>query len=484
MKRLYKIYVPLLLFLGALSGYAQESQPTSLTLQQCIDYALQNSVNLQNSVVDEQIAESRVKETIGIGLPQINGSVNATANPQLQRFFGTKQRIFGFSGLDSSQYKTFFPGVKDDDVLASQNFFQLKNSLTAGVTVSQLIFNGSYLVGLKASSAYKDLAYKTTSQVKEQTIQQVTKAFYAALINHERIHLFENNISRVDSLLKNTKALNSNGFAESIDVDRIQVTLNNLQTEKSKFERLQTLSVELLKFQMNYPMDQKLEIAGDIKEITTDVILDDYLKDWNYKNRPDYQVLESNKKLQELNVKNKFAAGLPVLSANANLGYSKQATTFGNLFTSAGNFAEVNGTGPGNLYPYSSIGLTLSVPIFSGLQRSQQLQQEKLRLKKIDNSFRMVKSSIDLEIKQAVTNYQNAMQSLDSQKKNMGLAERVAKVTKIKYEQGVGSNIEVIDAESSLKESQVNYYNALYDALVARTDLDKAFGKLLPQNNN
>jgi outer membrane protein TolC len=482
MKSIYKLFFLAGSWLLTTPILAQTQAAQPFTLEQCIEYAISNSVNMQNSILDEQIATSKVRETIGIGLPQISGSVNATNNPQLQRFFGTKQRLFGFSGLDASQYPNFFPNLKDDDVLASQNFFQLKNSLMGSVTVNQLLFNGSYLVGLKASSAYKDLAVRTTTQTKEQTIVQVTKAYYAAVINKERMHLFENNISRVDSLLKNTTALNSNGFAESIDVDRIQVSLNNLVTEKTKFERLQELSIELLKFQMNYPMDQPLTLSGDITSIKVDVALDDYLKEWDYKRRPDYQVLETNRKLQELNVKNKYAAGMPVLSASANLGYSKQSTTFGNLFATAPSFAETNGIGPGKLYPYSSIGLTLSVPIFSGLQRSYQLQQEKLKLQKIDNSFKTLKSGIDLEIKQAVTNYQNSVQSLESQKKNMGLADKVARVTKIKYQQGIGSNIEVVDAESSLKEAQVNYYNALYDALVAKTDLDKAFGKLVNTN--
>ncbi|MGC4022822.1 MAG: TolC family protein [Cyclobacteriaceae bacterium] len=448
-----------------------------------MDYAVKNSINMQNYLIDEQIASSKVKETIGIGLPQISGSVNATTNPQLPRFFGTKQRMFGFSGLDQSQYPNFFPQLGDNDVLAAQNFFQLKNSLNASVTVSQLIFNGSYLVGLKASTTYKEFAAKSTQVTKEQTIELVTKSFYAVLINGERMHLFENNINRVDSLLRNTTALNQNGFAESIDVDRVQVSLNNLTTEKSKFERLQSLSIESLKSAMNYPMNQPLEVSGEISSITIDILLDDYLKDWDYKNRPDYQVLEVNRTLQNLNVRNKYASALPILSASANLGYSKQSTTFGDLFSSAKSFSEQYGIGPAKLYPYSSVGLTLSVPIFSGLQKSYQLQQEKLRLQKIDNSFKQLKTGIDLQIKLAVTNYLNSMQSLDSQKKNMGLADRVARVTKVKYQQGVGSNLEVVDAESSLKESQINYYNALYDALIAKTDLDKAFGKLLPANS-
>ena len=480
MKARYKLFLILIGITVAQATHAQTQPTAAFTLDQCIEYALKNSITLQNSVIDEQIATSRVKETIGIGLPQISGSVNATANPQLQRFFGTKQRLFGFSGLPSTDYPSFFPNLGDNDVLASQNFFQLKNSLMGSVSVNQLIFNGSYLVGLKASSAYKDFAVKTTSQNKEQAIQLVIKSFYAALINQERMKLFENNIARVDSLLRNTTALNTNGFAENIDVDRIQVSLNNLVTEKSKFERLQALSIEALKFQINYPMDQPLALVGSISEVTVDTDLDGYLKEWDYKTRPDYQVLEVNRKLQYLNVRNKYAAGMPVLSANANLGYSKQATSFGNLFGSPQNFAEVNGIGPGKLYPYSSIGLSLNVPIFSGLQRSYQLQQEKLKLQKIDNSFKSVKSGIDLEIKQAVTNYQNSMQSLNAQKRNMALAEKVARVTKIKYQQGIGSNLEVVDAESSLKEAQVNYYNALYDAIVAKTDLDKAFGRILP----
>jgi len=483
MKFYYKLFFLVGGWLLAFQLNAQSQQTQSFTLEQCIEYAIQNSVNMQNSQIDQQIANSRVKETIGIGLPQISGSVNATNNPQLPRFFGTKQRMFGFSGQDASQYPNFFPTLKDNDVVAAQNFFQLKNSLNAAVTINQLIFNGSYLVGLKASSTFKDLAVKTTQQTKEQTIELVTKAYYSALINRERMQLFQNNIARVDTLLRNTTALNKNGFAESIDVDRIQVTQNNLITEKSKFERLQTLSVELLKFQMNYPMDQPLEINGDISAISIDIVLDNYLKEWDIKNRPDYQVLEVNRKLQDLTIRNKYAAALPVLSASANLGYSKQANGFGDLFASAQNFPEQYGIGPGKLYPYSSIGVTLSVPIFSGLQRSYQLQQEKLKLQKVDNSFKLLKSNVDLQIKQAVISYQNSIQSLESQKKNMGLADKVARVTKIKYQQGIGSNLEVVDAESSLKESQVNYYNALYDALVSKVDLDKAFGKLIPTSS-
>ncbi|MFN8341321.1 MAG: TolC family protein [Cyclobacteriaceae bacterium] len=481
-----KMYAVLLLVLAGLPVDAQTVPGKTMNLEQCVQYALDNSVSAQNAVIDERIAEARVKETIGIGLPQVSGTAGALYNDKLSRFFGTKQRIFGFSGLPASDYGNFLPGLPDDAVVSGQNFFQLKAAASANLSISQLIFNGSYIVGLQASRTFKELAYKTTDQTREQVIEQVTKAFYSALINRERIHLFDANIARIDSLLRNTEALNKNGFAESIDVDRMQVTMNNLVTERAKFLKLQELSVELLKFQMNYPMEQSLVIDGEISGSVVAVDYDSYLKDWDYKNRIDYQILETNFKLQSLNIRNKYASALPAVFASANIGYSTQSTDVSGLFVTRSNISDNGAVGPDKWYPVSSYGVNVSIPIFSGLQRTYQLQQEKLRLQKIENGFRQVKSGIDLQVKQATTMYQNATEALKAQQRNMDLAIKVARVTRIKYEQGVGSNLEVVTAEAALKEAQVNYYNALFDALVAKVDLDKAFGKLLaayPENN-
>ncbi len=474
MQRLYIFILCLLL-----SGWATAQQTTTtqstFTLEQCLQYALENSNSIKNSVIDQEIAKAKVKETRGIGLPQIDGNFGINDNTKLQRFFATNTGGSGsFLGDLSS-----VPGLKVGDVVAAPNFFQLPVNSAATINISQILFNGSYLVGLQASNTFKELSLKQAVQTKEQTIDQTTKAFYSALINRERMKLFTNNINRVDSLLKNTTALNTNGFAEGIDVDRIQVSLNNLITERDKFERLQQLSIELLKFQMNYPMDQTLDVQGDLSVLNSSVDVNNYLKDWDYKNRPDYQVLETNRKLQTLTIRNKYAAGMPSLNASANFGYGTQSPTIGGLFSTNTNIEDYGTIGPDKWYGQSVIGVSLHVPIFSGLQRNYQIQQEKLNLQKIDNSFKILKSSIDLSVKQSVTTYQNSLQALESQKRNMALAEKIAKVTKIKYGQGVGSNIEVVDAESALKESQINYYSALYDVLVAKVDMDKAFGKLV-----
>lgn len=485
MKRLYTLLV--LTGLWSAAGAQQGGQ--SFTLEQCITYALENAITNKNSLIDQEIAAARVKETRGIGLPQISGDVSLQHNQKMRRFFGTyvEPPPPPAPGEEEQQSLSFFPetpGVRTGDVMSGQNFFQLKSSGDAGVTINQMLFNGSYFVGLKAANAYRDLAVKNTNQTREQTIVQVSKAYYGVLINGARMQLFDNNIGRVDSLLRSTTALNKNGFAESIDVDRIQVQLNNLKTERDKFFANQELSLYLLKFQMNYPMDQPLEVVGDLSSLQVDEnVLDQYSANWDYTVRADYQVLESNRKLQSLDLRNKYATGMPTLNAFANLGYSTQSNTIGGLFkTETDPNAEfAPGYGPDKWYSYSLFGVNLNIPLFSGLQRTYQVQQSRLALQKIENNMVALKSSADLETKQSAIAYMNAVRSLKSQQENQDLAERVARVTKIKYEQGVGSNIEVVDAENSLKQAQTNYYSALYDALVAKVDLDKAYGKFNTQ---
>ena len=472
MKRL--TYTILVLMIAPAWVNAQ-SGPT-FTLDQCITHALENTVGIKNARVDEQIAKARVKELVGIGLPQVDASVGITHNQKLPRFFGPNT-------TDSTAFSFFsnIEGANDGDIVAGRNFFQLPSSGNAALTINQLLFSSTYLVGLKAAGTYKDLAAKTTEQTEIEIIEKVMKAYYSVLVNNERITLFDNNIARVDSLLRTTRALNQNGFAEAIDVDRIQVTLNNLKSERLKFVNLQNLSMVLLKYQMNFPMEQPLSVTGDLSELkVNEKLFDEYQEGWDYKNRIEFQILDTRRRLLELDVKNMTSHSLPSLRAFANLGYSTQSPDIGGLFKTNTNISDNGLIGPDKWYSYSTFGVTLSVPIFSGLQRTYQIQQSKLELLKTQNSFTSLKQGIDLSIQQNTVTFKNAVETLKSQDENMDLAEKVARVTKIKYEQGVGSNIEVIDAESSLRESQVNYYNALFDAIVSKIDLDIAFAKIDP----
>jgi outer membrane protein len=480
MNQFYKLALVVIALIASTRAQAQQQIGTSFTLEQCIEYALINSVNVQNAQIDQQIAAAKVRETAALGLPQIDGSVSVQHNENLRRFFSTKQRAFGFSGLPASDYPNFLPGLGDNDVIASQNFFQLKSSGDAGINVNQLLFSGSYVVGLQASKAYKDLSIKAAVQTREQVIENVTKAYYSVLINRERADLFNNNISRLDSLLKNTVALNKNGFAESIDVDRIRVAYNNLKTERDNFLRFRDLSVELLKFQMNYASDQPIEVVGKIADAKVELDFAAYRDGWDYKTRSDYRVLEANQRLQALSLKNQYASALPTLAAFANLGYFTQSTDIGGVFSTSSNITDNGSVGPDKWYGYSLFGVSLSVPLFGGLQKHYKIQQERLTLKKVENGFRSLKQGIDLQTKQAAISFENAITSLRAQNENMDLASNIARITKIKYEQGVGSNLEVVDAENSLRTSQTNYYSALFDAMIAKVDLDKAYGKLIP----
>ncbi|HEY0769529.1 MAG TPA: TolC family protein, partial [Sphingobacteriaceae bacterium] len=254
MRKIY-LLVAFILASRALTLAQENQNGQSFTLEQAVEYALANNANAKNATLDERIANARVKETRGIGLPQIDASVGITHNQKLPRFFSQyNPDQQGFIDLSS------IPGIQAGDVVALQNFFQLKSAGNASLTISQILFNGSYLVGLQAANAYRDLSVKTNAQTKENIVEQVTKAYYNVLINKDRVTLFDVNIARVDSLLRTTKALNENGFAEAIDVDRIQVTANNLKAQRDNFRNLQELGLQLLKFQMNYPMDQNIDV--------------------------------------------------------------------------------------------------------------------------------------------------------------------------------------------------------------------------------
>jgi outer membrane protein len=480
MKRIiYTLWIGIALPLGA---NAQTATPTAFTLDDCIKFALENTIDVKNARVDEQIAQAKVREITGIGLPQIDGSVAIQHNQKLPRFFAQYAVAQGFGGEDENGNPNIdYPGVEPTDVVASQNFFQLPSNGNAGLTINQLLFNTTYLVGLKAAGTYRELAEKSSEQTQIQVIENVTKAYYAVLVNNERIALFDNNIARVDSLLRTTTALNQNGFAEAIDVDRTQVTLNNLKSERLKFLNLQNLSLGLLKFQMNYPMDKDLNVAGSLSDLkVNENLFNEYQEGWDYKNRIEYKILDTQRRLQELDIKNQQSHSHPSLVAFANLGYSTQSTDISGVFKTNTNINDNGIIGPDKWYSYSTFGVSLRVPIFSGLQRTYQAQQSKLTLLKIENNFTSLRQGIDLSIQQNTIVYKNALETFRSQRENMELADRVARVTKIKYEQGVGSNIEVTDAEASLRESQVNYYNALFDAILAKIDLDKAYAKIDP----
>lgn len=455
-------------------AFAQESQ--TLSLDDCIQYAVKNAITMQNAILDQEIAKSKVKETVGIGLPQISGSIGLQHSPTLSRFFSAYDPNSGF-GVDAQTASDL--GIDEGEVYAAKNFFQLQSAGDMNLTVNQLIFNGSYIVGLQASNAYKELSVRQANQTKEEVALSVSKAYFNLLILREQLELLDANVDRIDTLYDNTVAMVENGFAEKIDADRIKVTLNNLKSELTNLSNMEIISVKLLKLQMNYPFDQPLKVSGELSEMVFEQVETPQSEQWSYSNRPDYQVMEVQRTLQELNIKNKYAEALPTLGAFATLGKSTQSPNFGGLFKANSDFTEIEDQiGMDSWYGYSTLGLSLRWNLFTGLQRNHQIQQQKLELEKMENGFKMTEQSIDLQIEQSNVNLSNARQQLEVQEENQGLASEIYTISKIKYEEGVGSNLEVIEANTALKEAQTNYYSALYNAIIAQIELKKALGIL------
>ncbi len=468
-----------LLFLMLSTWLVAQETSGSFTLDDCVEYALKNSVDAKNALLDEQIATARVKETVGIGLPQVSGSVSVQQSPTQPRFF--TQYTAGGGSFFITDEQASQMGLSDGDVVALRNIFQLKGAGDANLSINQMIFNGSYFVGLQASKAYKELSVKNSNQTSEDIVMIVSKAYYNLLIAREQLSLVNANLNRLDTLYRNTLAMYENGFAEKIDADRLKVTLNNLKVNRENIENLNDLSMRLLKFQMNFPFDEELTIGGSLEDEAMQKVELPEAENWDYSNRPDYQVLQANYELQKLNIKNKYAEAIPMISAFANLGYSTQSPNFGGLFATNTDFEDQNGVGPDKWYGYSTLGLSLKWNMFTGLQRNYQIQQEKLSLSKIENGFEVLERSIELDIKRAQDNLDNALSRLEVQKENAELAEYIFNISQIKYQEGVGSNLEVIEADTSLKEAQTNYFSALYDAIIAQLELKKALGILYNQ---
>ena len=422
---------------------AQDSN-NSFTLKQAVDYALTNQQNVKNALLDEKIAQRKVDELIGVGTPQITGSADFNKFIELPTSFIPGE----FFGGKSGEYL----GVK----------FGQPYTSSAGISASQLLFDGSYMVGLQATRTYRELSKKATAQTKTETAVNVSKAYYGALVSDARLEIIQANIDRVTKLYSDTKALNQNGLVEKIDVDRIELSLNNLKVEKEKITRFKDLSYALLKFQMGFDPHQLINLADKLDEsVLQNVVMTDSV---DANKRPEFALATIQRKLQELDLKRYKSTYYPSLIAFGSASYNASRNEF-NFFDTQYKW-----------YPTVVAGLKLSIPIWDGLQKQAKISQASLALEKVNNSISLLKNSFALEYESAKSNYENSLSSLKTVKKNQELAAEISRVSKIKYDNGVGSSLELVDAESSVKEAYANYFNTLYDAIISIIELQKTLG--------
>ncbi|MEO7212165.1 TolC family protein [Mucilaginibacter sp.] len=448
MKRLLLI---LLCTAASLRGFGQ-AQPApnqiySFTLQDAVNYAYEHRDSVINAALDVKSADYKVKETIGQGFPQIDGTASIQDYLKIPTTL-LPGEVFG------APAGTFIP-VK----------FGVKYSSNLGVTASQLLFDPSYIVGLQGRKTYKELYNRAYNRSKIEMNVAVTKAYYQLLVSQEQIKLLDANIAQLKQQMDQTVAQNKQGFVEKIDVDRITVQYNNLVTTRENTVRLLALSYQVLKFQIGMPIEYTLTVKNGLQDVKLDEGVAEIVTDTAaYKNRAEYGLLETNLQLNRFDLKRTRAQFLPTLTANAAYTYSYQNNSFGDLYSSS--------------FPSSYIGVTLKVPIFSGFQRVNRVKQSQITVQKAENSLVQAKNGFNLQAERAKTTYFNGLQTLNNQKRSQELAREVLRVSKIKYQQGVGSSIEVTQAQTELEKADNEYIKGLYDALVSKVDLDRAYGRI------
>jgi outer membrane protein len=445
-----KIITLLICITAGLKSFAQTepaNQTFSFTVTDAVNYAIAHKDSVLNAGLDVKSADYRVKEIIGQGLPQLSGSASFQDYLKIPTTL-LPGEIFG------QPAGTFIP-VK----------FGVKYQSNVGANATQLLFDPSYIVGLQSRKTYKELYVRAYNSSKIDVTAKVTKAYYQVLVANEQIKLLDANIAQLKQQVEQTTAQNKQGFVEKIDVDRIAVQYNNLITSRENTLRLLALNYQLLKFQIGMPIEYNLTLKDGLADVKLEDSVAQTVADTSfYKNRIEYNLLETSLKLSEFDLKRQKAQFLPTLSANASYAISYQNNSFGNLYSTS--------------FPSSYIGLTLNVPIFSGFQRTNRVKQSEITVLKNRNNLTSVRNGLNLQAAQAKTIYLNSLQSLNNQKRNQELAREVLRVSKIKYQQGVGSSIEVTQAQTALESADNSYVQSLYDALVSRVDLDRAFGNI------
>lgn len=456
------------LFLCLLINQATNAQVTNyFSVKQTVDYGIKNAVQVKNALLDIKIQAQTNKGITAMALPQLNGSVTNThffnvAVQTLPNFISpsTYQVLIDQGVKDGSGNLITFPAGGFGNINAQ---FGVPWTATAGFDLNQILFDGQVFVGLQARNAAMDLARKTADVTTEQIKANIYKVYWQLVVGKSQLGSIDANIERFEKLLHETSEIYKNGFAEKLDVDKVTVQLNNLKTEKIKITQQLFSGNAALKFLINMPQKEELALSDTLDEANLKSnILDDA---YNYQDKKEIQLLNTVIELNSYNVKRYKLSRIPTIAAFA--AYTKNAQRLNFDFFKRGDW-----------FTNSYGGIKMTVPIFDGFARRSKIENAKLELEKSKNTLEQTKASMDYEVINASTKLKTAILTVDNQKQNTSLAEEVFVVTEKKYQQGLGSNQEIYNAQTELRVAQNNYYAALYDGIVAKVDYLRAIGKL------
>jgi outer membrane protein len=441
--------------LGALAFWlsfsvAEAQQVVELTMKEALDYALENNAATKNARLELLISKATVKETTAQGLPQVTGSYNLDYNPKIPVVFLPNQPPFG-------------DPTNPSDVLPAR--FGVSYSSGLGVNVTQMVFDGSFFVGLRAAKTLLELTGKDLQKAENDVVENVKKAYFGVLVNQERIRLAVANMARIDTLLKETKALNEAGFAEKIDVSRIQVQRNNIYTQVQRSQTALEISKQILKVQMGMPLEYDLLLSETLQDLNAEEDLNRLLGEEGAE-RIEIQQLSTQLELTGLDLKNNHAQYMPKINLVGNARRGGAGNELGTVFSND------------NWFGSSLIGVSMSVPIFDGFTKAARIQKNRIQISQLENQRLFLKENFKNELYTAKANLRNDLSILEVQEENLTLAKEVFQIARIKYNEGIGSNLEVVEADASLIEAEINYLGALYDGLISKVNLEKALGLL------
>ncbi|MEJ7645737.1 MAG: TolC family protein [Chryseolinea sp.] len=426
-------------WMSPIIGQAQEGASDTVlqtpTLDNVVAYAIAHQPLVKQAEVDERIADRIIKGKIADWYPQINFNYN------YQRFIDLQSSIIGGNVVR----------------------FGVENTSSAQFTATQNLFNRDALLASSTASKVRILASQNTGRTKIDVVVNVTKAFYDVLATRQQIKVSEESIVRLQRSLMDARSRYDAGVADKTDYKRATILLTNTQASlKSNIELLR-YKKEYLKSLMGYPMEKEFDVVYDTLQMENEVGLDT-LQQINFTNHIEYRILFTQKELQEANVKYSTWAFLPSLNAFGAYILNFQNDAFGELYDTK--------------YPFSYVGATLAFPIFQGGKRTAKIQEQKWGSRRIDWGLDNLGNALNTEYTRALSSYKSNLAIYVAQRENVALAKEVYDVIQLQYSNGIRAYLDVTIAETELRTTRINYFNALYAVLASKMDVQRALGQI------
>lgn len=413
-----------------------------MSLPDCIQYAYDNSPQVKVAQLQIADADWQIRENTRTGYPQISASIGY-------------QYFIQRPGIPASALG--FPGAGDEKVA-----FNAYHSLSPGISWNQLLFSNSYLVGLKAARYYRALVQEQMATAKRELRNNVTDAFLPALLISENLTILDKNIGNLEKLLSETRATNQAGFAEQLDVDRLELSLSTLRAERDNLARQREVVVNALKFAMGMPVKQDVALTGNVQQLLTEYASADPDAEVNFSNRPEYTQLLKGRDLSAIQIELNSKTWMPTVAA-----FVQYQPGFQGGFGNDTKWFFI---------PTAIAGVSVNIPIWDGGTTRARRERAIIGVQTIDQQKQLLENAITLEVENARRQYLNATERVKSQEKNLDLAQRIYNTTQTKYKSGLGSSFELVSAEQQLYAAQQSLMQAQYDLLSARVAIKKALG--------